>query len=403
MIRRSIGTAALLVVLGAADARALGDVTATVTSGKLTVTGDDAPNAVQVLAGVGPGAFIVAGIDGTLVNGSLSTTVSGVKKLSIDMKDGVDRVELLDVVLDGSLLVNLGDGSDSFVMQGGRVRTKAEIKGGKESDDIRIRQGARFGDHLFVRGGKKIDTIVVTDASIGGDSEIKGGGGNDTITVQFTTLDDGANLVVGGGDGDDHTLLTENAFEHVQVYMGDGDDELQIEGCDFEGELRAEGNDGDDTIDFEGDNSFDPRLPRRVTGFEDLDLARMELRHRLRGPGEQIEQPLRVVGALPEGPHDVGNLTPRMCGVHDDRNSCPARIGAEGPAQGDAIHARHRDVQDDHAREPARAQIGQRLEAVVRRDDVVSGDGEHAPQDLPRIRVVFDHEHGTADRINHRA
>jgi hypothetical protein len=82
--------------------------------------------------------------------------------------------------------VNLGAGSDVFVMQGGRVRKKAEIKGGKDSDDIRIRGGARFGGQLLVNGGKKVDTVVVTDASIAGDSEVKGGSGPTSSTSAGT-------------------------------------------------------------------------------------------------------------------------------------------------------------------------------------------------------------------------
>ena len=261
----------MMLAVCAGRAWALGSVRANVSGDKLTITGDDAPNAVQVIPGVGPDAFVVVGLEATLVNGALSATVSGVKKLAMEMKGGADRVELTDVVLDGTLLVNLGPGSDVFVMQGGRVSKKAEIIGGQDSDDIRVRGGARFGGQLLVKGGKKVDTLVVTDVSIAGDSELKGGTGNDDVTVQFTTLEGGANLVVGGGDGFDRTTLLEDRFSDVQVFMGDGDDRLVVEGCQFDGTLKAEGNGGHDELDLAGDNTFDIGHPRRIKGFEDFD------------------------------------------------------------------------------------------------------------------------------------
>jgi hypothetical protein len=262
--------AAMMLAVCTTRAWAIGSVRANVSGDKLTITGDDAPNGVQV-SGVGQDAFLVVGLDATLVNGGLSAPVSGVKQIVIDVKGGADRVELIDVVLDKSLKVTLGGGSDAFVMQGGRVSKKADIAGGGDSDDIRVRGGARFGGQLLVKGGKKVDTVVVTDVSIGGDSEVKGGSGNDDVTVQFTTIDGGVNLIIGGGDGADRTTLLDDRFENVQIYMGDGDDRLVVEDCHFDGTLKAEGNGGHDEVDVDGGNTFDPGHPRKIRGFEDLD------------------------------------------------------------------------------------------------------------------------------------
>jgi hypothetical protein len=271
-LRNATLGAALLLAVGAGRAWALGAVRTKLSGDKLTITGDDAPNSIQIIGGVGQDTLVVVGLDATLVNGSaLSTTVAGVKALSIDVKGSADSVELIDVVLDKTLTVTLGGGSDSFVMQGGRVTTKAQIAGGGDGDDIRIRGGARFGGQMIVPGGKKVDTIVVTDASIGGDSEVKGGAGNDDVTVQFTTVDGGANLIVGGGDGSDRTTLLDDGFDDVQIYMGNGNDRLVVEGSHFDGTLKAQGNGGHDEIDVDGGNTFDPGHPRKVSGFEDLD------------------------------------------------------------------------------------------------------------------------------------
>ena len=254
----------------ATRAWAIGSIRASLSGDKLTINGDNAPNGVQV-SGVGPDTVLVVGTDATLVNGGLSATFSGVKALSIDVKNGADHVELIDVVLDKTLTVTLGAGSDVFVMQGGRVTKKANITGGADADDIRIRGGARFGGQLIVTGGKKVDTVVLTNVSIGGDSEVKGGAGNDDVTVQSTTVDGGANLIVGGGDGADRTTLLNDGFDDVQIYMGNGNDHLSVEGCHFDGTLKSEGNGGHDEIDLQGDNTFDVGHPRKVRGFEDVD------------------------------------------------------------------------------------------------------------------------------------
>ena len=75
---------AMMLAVCAGPAWALGKVRASVSGDKLTITGDDAPNSVQVIPGVGPDAFVVVGLDATLVNGALSATVSGVKKLAME-------------------------------------------------------------------------------------------------------------------------------------------------------------------------------------------------------------------------------------------------------------------------------------------------------------------------------
>ena len=61
----------------------------------------------------------MTGLDGTAVNGGPTLAVGGVRKLKIEMKGGQDRVELLGVDVEETLLLKLG-----------RTRTSSSWKAG---------------------------------------------------------------------------------------------------------------------------------------------------------------------------------------------------------------------------------------------------------------------------------
>ena len=56
-----------------------------------------------------------------------------------------------------------------------------------------------------------------------------------------------------------------------ELDCGDGDDDVFVDDCDFDGEIDADGGDGEDELDLSGDNSFDLGEDRRVVDFEDFD------------------------------------------------------------------------------------------------------------------------------------
>jgi hypothetical protein len=265
--------ASALLILGCAHvAWGLGDVHVGVADGKLSILGDDGPNFIQITPGVGTGAFVVTGVDGTAVNGAALVTVTDVRKMNIDMKAGQDRVELLQVDLEQTLSAKLGPDQDAFLFDGGRVKGKAEIKGGKDADELTVRGGARIGGKLVFETGKKNDTITVNNASIGGGLRISSGGGNDQITVQFSTLDEAEEALIQAGDGADRVdLLSVNFEDDFELDLGDGDDDVFVEDSDFDAEIFADGGDGDDELSLRGNNSFDLTERRRVIDFEEFD------------------------------------------------------------------------------------------------------------------------------------
>jgi hypothetical protein len=251
----------------------LGDVQVSVTDGKLSVLGDDSPNEIEISADADTGAFVVTGVEGTAVNGGVSAAVTGVRKIRIDMKAGQDSVQLLEVEVEDRLFVKLGADRDTFALKGGRVRGRAEVRGGrKDGDELTVHGDARIGGRLVLTTGGRRDTITVSNVSIGGGLDITSGAGNDYILVEHTTVDSGAETDVEAGDGNDRLELVEVDFEDdLEVDLDDGDDDLRVEDCDFDGEIDADGGDGDDELDLSGENSFDLGEKRRVVNFEDFD------------------------------------------------------------------------------------------------------------------------------------
>ena len=261
-----------LALFGARSAWALGNVTVSVAKGKMSIVADDNPNSIQITPGIGTGAFVVTGLDGTAVNGAPSAAVTDVRKVTVDMKGGQDRVELLAVEVEETVVAKLGTETDAFLMQGGRVRGKLEVKGGKDGDDVTVRGDARVGGKLVITTGKKNDTITVNNASVGGGLRISSGAGNDSITVLFSTFDENEEAVIESGDGADRVELNGADFEDdFELALGNGDDAALVQDCDFDGEIFADGDDGDDELALHGDNSFNLGERRIVRGFEDFD------------------------------------------------------------------------------------------------------------------------------------
>ena len=264
--------AAVLLLGHAGGAWALGDVQVSVANGKMTILGDANPNSIQISPGIGTGAFVVTGIDGTAVNGTPAAIVPDVRKVKIEMGAGQDSVQILQVDIDDTFQAQMGKDQDSFLMSGGRVKGNLQAKAGKDGDDVTINAGARVGGRLTIGTGKKNDTITVNNASIGGGLTITTGGGNDQINVQFTNLDPGEESEINAGDGFDNVAFIDVNFEDdVDLELGDGDDDVLVQDCDFDGEIDADGGDGDDELNLSGDNSFDLGERRRVVDFEEFD------------------------------------------------------------------------------------------------------------------------------------
>src|SRR5690349_12738266 len=103
-----------------------GDVTASLDSGALIITGDDLSNNVVISAGAGEGEITISGgkIAGqaaseTTVNGELAPlTLAGFSgEIHLNMQGGDDQVLITALRIEGSLEALLGDGNDTLSIQ----------------------------------------------------------------------------------------------------------------------------------------------------------------------------------------------------------------------------------------------------------------------------------------------
>ena len=121
-MRSALGISALLILVGAGSipvAHALGDVTVTVSNGgKLKLIGDEAGNAVEIVAGVGAETVVVTGLDGTTINGSAEVMLGGVKRLAADLGKGDDMLEVRDVDFADKVNIKLKAGDDRLILHG---------------------------------------------------------------------------------------------------------------------------------------------------------------------------------------------------------------------------------------------------------------------------------------------
>lgn len=251
---------------------AFGNVTATLSDGKLTIDGDEAPNAIDMGPGVEVGSVVIVGREGTAINGSPAAAFVGVERIVGSMKAGADRVDVQSLDLEEAFKFTLGGDNDAFSADGLSVAQNVEIKGGTGADEITVRGEGHVGGQLFVKGGKDADTLEVIGMSVSDGLEVGGGGSADAMLVQGTTVDDREITSLRGGGGDDVVVLVDDDFEgDLEVKLGSGDDDLSVDGTDFDGRIFADGGDGHDELAVGDDNSYDLSEPRVVVNFEDLD------------------------------------------------------------------------------------------------------------------------------------
>src|SRR4029453_7887478 len=101
-----------------------------------------------------------------------------------------------------------------------------------------------------------------------------------------------------------------------------------------------------------------------------------------------------VARALPHSPDLVGLLALRR--AQDDGNGAGIRIAADGARRLDPVQSRHHDVHEDQVGlQQLRLENG--IFAVVTRDDLVTGLGQHVVQYMSLRRRVVDDEN-LADR-----
>jgi hypothetical protein len=252
-----------------------GDVTVTLSDeGKLKITGDSESNGVDVRPGVDPGTVEVSGLDDTTINGSTAPlTLTGVQSLSADLKKGDDTLEVRDLGFTGKVKVELGNGTNTILLDTVTAQKKVKLTGGKSGDSITLRRNSSFASELLVESGGGPDSITLNDVSCGGDVNISTSGGGDFVEIRATVLASAGELELETAGGNDTLDLVNDNFEgKVDIDLGDNDDDLAVQGCDFDERVEINGGGGDDDeADNQGGNAFDFGEVIRIWNFEDIE------------------------------------------------------------------------------------------------------------------------------------
>jgi len=186
------------------------------------ILGDEAANRIRLEPGAG-GRTLVAGFDGTTVNGGPAALVE----------------------LDDSPTIALEGGDDTIVLQDIDVATRLTVKSGPGDDAVHV-TGGSTGKNLSLDGGDGADEIVLTAVAIGYNASIDGGEGDDDI--QLASVGAGHIVTLNGGRGDDTVVVAGMTLRYpFHLSTTTGEDQVVVEDSTFFSNFRVElGREDDD-------------------------------------------------------------------------------------------------------------------------------------------------------------
>ncbi len=262
-----------------------GDVTLKVIGGNLFMTGDNANNSVTIAGTATPGKFTVTGAAGTKIDGKAAETVTGISASIIaNLNDGNDVLKVNNANIGGNLIVDMGTGTNTFnttkVSVGGSlVSTSVNGSNTDNMSGLSVSHDAVF--NLLGSGNESV-TIGGTKSSLGGSLVIDIGAGKntisldklavsnllkivdgsttDTVTIKGTTADQ--LLYIDAANGKDHVELgvafnaEKNSFRIAQVFLGGGDDELDVHNTTVSLVTIFDGGPGTNKFKDNGGNSL---------------------------------------------------------------------------------------------------------------------------------------------------
>jgi hypothetical protein len=206
-----------------------GNVSATVSLGQLTLTGNFEDNAIVLWRGPNPGQVVVAGAKDsaggdTLVNGRTApVTLSGVNRIYADLRSGQDRILITNLSLPvdqhhtrRAFYAEMGAGNDQIIISGNTGTPRNfQLNGGGAVPygDVNI-QGT-----VVMVGRDGDDVLSLVNASVGG-LLLFGQAGNDSLYV----------------DGS----LAKNRIGMVRFDMGDGNDLLSLRRANISGGINVQ-------------------------------------------------------------------------------------------------------------------------------------------------------------------
>ncbi len=207
-----------------------GNVTVRVTDGNMTMTGDNAANAVT-LTQVGTNRYRIQGSAGTTINRQAGVTVTFTKDVGINLRGGNDRLIIgksggLLTRFKANLSINMAAGRDFLTLF--RVVAKDGVTSmGSESQNER-------------------DIVNVRRTKFTGAAILRTGGGDDRISLlQSQAL---RTLRAETGSGNDEAIISNSTAGNVFLRCGAGDDTAFFSGrLKLNGDVFADGGAGTDT------------------------------------------------------------------------------------------------------------------------------------------------------------
>lgn len=221
-----------------------GDVVAALEGSLLTVEGDNLDNQIAITR-TAVGDIVVAGQNGTLVNGLPSVRFPRVQLNSVD--------------------VRMGDGNDAVVMRSLQV-----------GNDVHVELGA---------GNDRLTAPATAASTIQGNLFVYGNEGNDV--VQLAALNVREDLFLDGGLGSLHATINASTIDKVMSIIGDAaDDVVSVTGSRVGLDTMIETKGGSDRVsltdlstylisintDSNGAIGLDQVVLNRVTTVEDLGI-----------------------------------------------------------------------------------------------------------------------------------
>ena len=243
----------------AGPVHAAGIVAGRVDGARLTLEGDDAPNAIVVTSGAAEDEILVLGDDGTAVVGLPGGTGAGIRRIVVHMGDGSDRVDLRQLRVRGAVVVRLDRGDDALVTEQARVH-RLDVRAGHGVDTVFVGRQTRVAQRLSVRTGNDGDAVTIESAVVSALSVSTGRGGD--ILRLFDTAVVRGTRVFTGNDQDTVTFELSEFFRDVDLNLGDADDLLILDTVIFYSDSDLDGGSDDDVLVFDGPVGFDedPRV-----------------------------------------------------------------------------------------------------------------------------------------------
>jgi len=182
----------------------VGNVTASLAWGTLTLTGDQFANEISITTSAGN--ILVTGLNGTTVNGLaapyLATSVSAI---TANLGAGNDSISITSVTLSGNLTINSGSGADLVSIDDlSAASMLIDLGTGNDSISIGSVSSVNVTGNLVIRGQSGHDTLAIgtnppLGVTISGDLDVDMGTGNDSVAIGDTNSSPMASAVSVGG------------------------------------------------------------------------------------------------------------------------------------------------------------------------------------------------------------